>query len=278
VAPLNFTILGGSGFIGGHLRRHLGERGHRVDAPARDVRLEGQPLGHVIYAIGLTGDFRSRPFDTVEAHVSLLSRLLAATTFESWLYLSSTRVVRGASLGRPVREDDAVAVQPSPDALYDLSKLAGEALCVAQLASTVRVARLSNVYGPGQGADTFLGSVVAALRRGEDVEIREAPTSSKDYVHVDDVCVLLERIALEGRARTYHVASGESVTHDELAGRLRALTGRHITFAPQAPQRAFPPLDVSRVQSEFGFRARRLLDHLSELLAPMRANVEAPRT
>ena len=44
-----------------------------------------------------------------------------------------------------------------------MTKLAGEALCLADPRSTTRVARLSNVYGIHMPADTFLGQV---LREG----------------------------------------------------------------------------------------------------------------
>jgi len=64
------TVLGGSGFIGSHVARHLRRLGVACDTPARDDEsIFSRPLGHVIYAIGLTADFRARPLETVEAHV-----------------------------------------------------------------------------------------------------------------------------------------------------------------------------------------------------------------
>ena len=48
--------------------------------------------GHVIDCIGLTGDFRTRPHDTAEAHVGVTARCLAGLHFASFLFLSSTRV------------------------------------------------------------------------------------------------------------------------------------------------------------------------------------------
>ena len=72
-----FTVLGASGFIGGRLVRYLRSLGHSVLVPGRDdAHLTGQPLGHLIYAIGVTADFRARPFDTMDAHVSVLSKAL----------------------------------------------------------------------------------------------------------------------------------------------------------------------------------------------------------
>jgi uncharacterized protein YbjT (DUF2867 family) len=69
-----FTVLGAGGFIGGRLVEHLRGLGHEVDAPPRRPAeayvdgLGGRQLGHVVYCIGLTADFRTRPYETVEAH------------------------------------------------------------------------------------------------------------------------------------------------------------------------------------------------------------------
>ncbi len=118
--PLStFTVLGATGYIGSRLVAHLQAQGHTVWAPARgDAEVFTRPLGHVMYCVGLTADFRTRPFDTVDAHVGLLAEVLRRAQFESLLYLSSTRVYMGAAsharrrapgraAGRPV-----VPVQP----------------------------------------------------------------------------------------------------------------------------------------------------------------------
>src|SRR5262249_21758891 len=68
-----YTVLGASGFIGGHLAAHFRKAGVRHLAPPKwtDDVLH-RPLGHVLYCIGLTADWRSRPHDTVRAHVERL--------------------------------------------------------------------------------------------------------------------------------------------------------------------------------------------------------------
>jgi len=79
---MKFTVLGAGGFIGSHLLAHLRQAGHDCFAPARgDATLFAEELGHVIYCIGLTADFRSRPFDTVRAHVCLLADVLEKAPF-----------------------------------------------------------------------------------------------------------------------------------------------------------------------------------------------------
>lgn len=154
-----FTVFGGSGFIGRNLVRRLRNRGAEVRVPSRAAMpAAGEDLGHVIFAIGLTADFRTRPFDTIEAHVSLAAKLLRENGFSSFLYLSSTRVYAGSE---DTREEARLSASPlDPSDLYNLSKLTGEAICLASGREKVRVARLSNVVGPGEAkSDTFLGAL-----------------------------------------------------------------------------------------------------------------------
>ena len=105
---------------------HLRTRGHDVVAVSRGALLsEGEELGHVIYAIGVTADFRWKPFETVDAHVSTLAQLLKNSQFDSWLYLSSTRVYGSATIQQLAQETQPVTVYPNADGLYDISKLMG---------------------------------------------------------------------------------------------------------------------------------------------------------
>src|SRR5215204_2623584 len=87
-----FTILGASGFIGSRLAKRLGALGLEYQGVGRHDVLPAASLGNVIYCIGLTADFRSRPFDTVEAHVCKLLHVLRNCEFDLLLYLSSTRL------------------------------------------------------------------------------------------------------------------------------------------------------------------------------------------
>jgi nucleoside-diphosphate-sugar epimerase len=263
---MKFTIFGASGLIGSRLSRYLQSEGHEVRACDRRLSQNAENLGHVIYCIGLTADFRRRPIETIEAHAYLSALLLHRSSFESWLYLSSTRVYGGLGPRASASEENEILIKPSADTIYDLSKLLGEATCLGHEASSVRVARLSNVYSPDQKDVTFLGSVMKELREHGTVVIREAPESSKDYIAIDDVARLLVQICLHGRERLYNVASGVPTTHRQIAERLHELTGRPVTFAPGAVVRAFPRVSISRVQAEFSFAPRSLLDDLPCLL------------
>ena len=65
------TVLGGQGFIGGHLVSHLRSTGGHCWVPGRDdPEVLRRELGSVFYCVGLTADFRARPFATIDAHAA----------------------------------------------------------------------------------------------------------------------------------------------------------------------------------------------------------------
>lgn len=262
---MNFTVLGATGMIGKRIVENLQARGEDVFAPSREsLEIYTQPLGHVIYAIGLTADFRRRPFATVEAHVTKLADVLQRADFESLLYLSSTRVYQHTNSSA---ENTSLMVCPDdPSDLYNLSKLMGESLCLGCGHDNIRIVRLSNVVGSyDPNSDNFLSALIREAISGQ-IRLRSSPSSAKDYIHLDDVAELLPQIARSGRHRIYNVASGMQIRHAEWVDRLKALTGCRVEIDSNAPIASFPSIDVSRVREEFRWILRDVFSVLSEKL------------
>ncbi len=266
---MHVTVLGSQGFIGSRLAAALADVGHRVESPPRNAPLGSGRLGHVIYAIGVTADFRTRPFDTVESHVCRLNELLRDARFDSLTYLSSTRVYQGlAGGGRPPLGEETAALAVDPhraDDLYNLSKLMGESLCL-HAGRPAKVVRLANVYGPLDASDNFLPSVIRAAVNEGEVTLRGAPESAKDYVSLEDVAEMLPRLAVEGRHRVYNLASGHNVSHAALAERLAAIAPCRVRYVVGAAAAAFPLVSIERLREEFDFRPASLLDDLPALV------------
>jgi nucleoside-diphosphate-sugar epimerase len=264
------TVFGASGFVGSRLVEQLHTDGFEVRSVLRgDAGWRDEALGHTFFCIGLTADFRQRPLDTLDAHVGAATEILRHGRFDSFLYLSSTRVYAGAAIAR---EDMPISVDPSdPSDLYNLSKLTGEAACLALARPEVRVARLSNVFGPGMDQANFLGSILADAAAGRPVRLGQAADSAKDYVAVDDVVEALVVIARDGTERLYNVASGVDTTHGEILAGLESLTGRPGEIAAGALTVRFPRIDVSRLRALMDWRPVAVLERLEGLLAHMRA-------
>ena len=250
-----FSVLGATGMIGSKLAADLARRGHEVFEPGHGTEeLFANPLGHVIYCIGVTADFRSRPYETLESHVTLLADLLKRGQFDSLLYLSSTRVYSGAEDGL---EDMAIRINPHDASdFYNLTKLMGESLCHVSQREHVRVARLSNVVGADRDdSPNFIPSLIREARNGH-IQLYSSLTSAKDYVHIDDVVSLLPKIAVLGRYDVYNVASGRQISHSEWVERLRVSTGCGVSVTMDAPQLGFAPISIARIVEEFGFVPR----------------------
>jgi len=263
----SFTILGAQGFIGSRLADALVAQRYPVFRPGKeDGAIFAAPLGHVIYCIGLTADFRTRPFDTIQAHVSLLAELLRRGQFESLLYLSSARVYSSAS---STAEESSLSVNPAdPGDLYNLSKLLGESLCLTNTRPhrPIRAVRLTNVYGDDLESENFLTSVLRDAVERQEVVFQTALDSAKDYISVQDVVSLLPQIALWGKAHLYNLGSGRNTTHQEIADQVAALTGCQIKVMPGARRQSFPTIDMKRTQSEFPFTPRSLSADLKTIL------------
>jgi len=205
-------------------------------------------LGHVIFCIGLTADFRKSPFETIEAHVQVLANVLKRAQFDSFLYLSSTRVYEGAS---STKEETPLVVNPfNLNHIFNLSKLAGEALCLSLNSPKIKIVRVSNVLGDDFKSENFVFSVMKELIQTAQVILKTTPSSAKDYILIDDVVEMLPIIAVRGQSRVYNLARGKNITNEEV---LKKLTGAKVSYARDASEIIFPEIAVTKLKEEFNF-------------------------
>ena len=254
----HITILGASGTVGRHLADHCRALGELVFAPQRgDQAIWREDLGTVIYCIGVTADFRTRPLETVEAHVCLLRQVLASARFSRLVYLSSTRVYGSGGGETPVHEAMPLMVDShSGSDLYNLSKLMGESLCLHGSQGRAMVVRLSNVVGGDDAeSENFIPSLLREARTGR-IHLRSALDSAKDYIHIEDVSAALHVIARSTMTGICNLASGTRTTHRQWIEAIVAATGATVTVAPDAPRFLFPPIDITRLRQEAGISPR----------------------
>jgi len=213
-----YTVIGAGGFIGGRVRQRLDEAGAEVFAPARGDRdLFTRDLGRVVYCAGLTGDYREKPFEAVEAHVGLLARVLEQASFERLVYLSSTRLYDSLA-GGVGREDAALPLDPNQTHhVYELSKALGENLALNQSDGRGAVARLSYVFDWADGAAGFLSEWLIRARASRSLLLNSSPSHARDYIHLDDVAGALRAMLDQGDAGLVNVASGRTLTNGEVA-------------------------------------------------------------
>ena len=250
---MTYTVLGATGFIGKALTESLKSQGHSVFSPAGKGErwlneVLSNNLGHVFYCIGLTADFRSRPFDTVDAHICLLRKILEHGQMDSLTYLSSTRIYEGA-----IDTDELAMLQgipTNPSHLYNFSKLMGESLCLNS-GRKARVVRLSNVYGRDMGKNNFLSEVLRESAKDGRIKFQTSSNSSKDFISLEEVVRLLPRIAIDGKYEIYNLASGKNTTNAEIAQILSRL-GVKVSYADESVEWIFAEINTLRLEAEFG--------------------------
>ncbi|MGY4334564.1 nucleoside-diphosphate-sugar epimerase [Bradyrhizobium sp. LB7.2] len=264
-----FTIIGGAGFIGSRIGIFLAEQNTKCFVPDRmEVTALRGDLGHVVYCAGTTSDFRQRPFDTMEAHVCLLNKILRDHDFESLTYFSSTRVYIHSD---HADEDAVLSVQPgNPGDLFNLSKLAGKSLCRQSGRSNVRSIRVSNVVGEDFLSRNFLFDLMHEAKSAGQIVLRSSLASEKDYIHISDVVAMTVSIARSGASPLYNLAAGSNLTNEQIVAEIRSEIPADLKVVPGAPTVKFQPIDISRAVGEFGFSPAPVLPYIRQLAAQYR--------
>ena len=263
-------VTGGAGFVGATLVRRLIASGHSVRV--LDNYTTGDPA-HLdgVGAELVQGDIRdTAALDAALAGMDSVIHLAAAGSVVMSVEDPVTQLRRqrgghlpGAGRGPPGRRGaDRPGLHrrrahrrrhcprststrcPSRSRPYGASKLAGEgyAYAFAQCYGLRTVAlRFANVYGPWsarkRGAMT---TFFKRLHAGEPIVIYGDGSSSRDYIHVDDISRALQ-LALETDVpggTVLHIASGVETTARELADLCRNAAGvpdHPVEFAPRRP-------------------------------------------
>lgn len=248
------TILGARGFVGSEITRILERRKIPHFTPDRGDPINTCNLGDVIYCIGLTGDFRIRPFDTVEAHVSKLSEVLQNGNFRSLTYVSSTRIYIH---GNQASEESQIIINPSiPTDLFAASKVTGELLALNSNRKNIKIARLSNVFGCDYHSKNFLASIIKDALLRKKIILHSSADSAKDYISLQDSAELLISLATHQKSGIYNIATGHNVTNAEIVHEIQRLTNCIVEYDKHAEEIIFPEIDCRKITSELNIDLR----------------------
>ena len=265
-----YTVIGAGGFVGSHVVTKLRSAGAEPFCPGRDdPALWERDLGRIIYCAGLTGDYRTRPFATIEAHVALLARLVEQASFDRIVYLSSTRLydLLPDGIGK---EDRAIPVNPgNAEHLYELSKLLGENLTLHRSNGRGMVARLSYVFGWEEDAQGFLSDWLRSARDSRELTLDSSPGFARDYIHVDDVAAALVAMADSKATGIVNVARGETLSNAEIAVLFKE-RGWEVSFSREGGSAKRAGAITAAKLAELGATARPVLPLIGQYLAGLR--------
>ena len=260
-----YTIFGGKGFIGRNIAEKLNENNIEFFIPEKnDDKIYEKKLGKVIYCAGLTSDFRERPYDTVEAHVNYLSKILKNASFETFVYISSTRVYFSSTYGN---EESYLSVNPNnPDDLFNISKLMGESLCLNSGKDNIKIARISNVFGDDFTSNNFIYSIIKDAVEKKEIILNTTLDSEKDYIRIDDVVNMILKLSNKGKSGIYNVATGKNISNEFITSRLKKMTNCNIKVSENATAIKFPIINICKIKEEFNFIPLEPEDLIEELV------------
>ena len=146
------------------------------------------------------------------------------------LVVASSAAVYAPSDGPHQEQQDLLG----PVDVYGQSKRWTEELAAGFTARTgtgVGIARLFNVFGPGETNAHFIPSLISQMKAGKAVRLGNL-SSRRDYVFVDDVAdglIRLARYAGDGQSATVNIGSGRAYSGHEVVEALAALAADGVT-------------------------------------------------
>jgi UDP-glucose 4-epimerase len=283
-------VTGGCGFVGSALvrrlvaescevvvvddlsrgsRENLGPDQDRVSVIQQDVAdslsrifssFQPQAVFHLA-ALHFIPDCDADPARCLQVNVDGTRSVLqaaAALRGQVSLVLASSAAVYAPADGPHQEQEDSLG----PVDVYGYSKLWAEELAsgfAARTGTGVGIARLFNIFGPGETNAHFIPSLICQLKAGESVRLGNL-SSKRDYVFVDDVADALLRLARyvgDGQSATVNIGSGRAYAGHEVVAALAGLSAAGV--APIIDPSRLRPVDRPTLLADPAL-AQKLLD------------------
>ena len=259
-------VLGGTGFIGGHLTTFLKEKGYFVrvvdqhvgDYPSdadeiyiKDLRNDYEALqafsGHKwdeVYQLaadmGGMGFIHTNELATLTNNVKINLNCLEAARIhkaQKYFYSSSVCIYPDMKHGqRAMKEEDAYPALPDNE--YGWEKLYSERLA-SSYAKTynmyVRIARFQNCYGElgtwkggREKAPAALCRKIANLKKGKDIEVWGDGTAVRNFIYVADLVEAVYMLMHSDIDTPVNIGTEEYVTVNGLVDTIALVAGKSV--------------------------------------------------
>lgn len=245
-------VTGADGFIGSHLTQKLVALGADVSAmtkgSAQSLKVLKDKIKIIRHDLNSAHKLIDLKFDAI-FHLAALTDLRTCSENPLLAYITnvlgtlkliekykeagkfiliSTLGVYGEPLYLPIDENHpALPIEP-----YAASKAAAESVTIGLCSSRkirYAIARLFNVYGPGQRSDFVIPRILSQALAKHEVLVKNG-NSTRDFIYIDDVIDALIKIYTKDVDGIYNVGSGRETSILELAGIMQKHIDKKIEF------------------------------------------------
>ncbi|MGC9516197.1 MAG: NAD-dependent epimerase/dehydratase family protein [Methanomicrobiales archaeon] len=269
-------VTGHDGFIGDYLLPELEEDNEIVTLAENggfiDIRnwekiqaLEEVDVIYHLAAVTFVPYSFDHPRETYEVNVAgTLNILELARQFGVEKLVTMSSYVYGRPEYLPIDEDHPL----KPNNPYTHSKLVMEKLCQGYSSDfdlNCIILRPFNIYGPGQGDNFLIPSIIKQLPSGK-IELQD-PEPKRDFVYVEDVIrAMLKAGAYNPRDNIdiFNVGYGKSFSVEEIADKIVELYGKEVQVAYTGQSRKNEVMDtvadITHIQDKMGWKPLTSLD------------------
>lgn len=251
-------VTGARGFVGQHLSDYLESCGHTVLRFSRRhsngclTLKDYRDCPDVDYLFHLAEEPDRGKTNQKDPHSLAASRQLVealATRFkERFIYISSI-IVYGDQASTAHRETDPTAIT---DAYTDI-KVHNENTTLSHRGN---VARLSNVFGPGQSSGTIVAQLITKLKNEKAIVLKN-PYPIRDFIYIDDAIRALHFFTHISAPSIVNIGSGEAMSIEQLAASLLHLCSdktHTLIFEQQTPHFSCIRIDILKAATVLGWQ------------------------
>ena len=215
-----YLITGAGGYVGRYLCDELKRKKMIFKAPSRyelnlsDYKevcdyIKTNNISNIIHLAARIGT--DNLADMFESNIHALYIVLRAAISEQIRHFTfvSTNNIYGTGYNRPIAESDPCIPHFNND--YAISKYLGELMVEDQMGRSgvgYAVARLADVYGPGQKEGKLIKRVVQNIRDNVPQRIYGSGKRRRDYIYVEDVAKALIYVSEHNLEGVYNVSTG----------------------------------------------------------------------